>query len=480
MARRPREVVLHPRRRGGERERDPDREGVHGPPEDPRSVPLVPRRHVRHDQPHRRPAPLGEREPADARGRARARPVPRDRTRHARTPRRRSRRSEETIELEGPETIAAFILETVTGTNGILIPPDGYLEGVRELCTEFGIVHDRRRGHVRVRSHRRVVRGEPLGRRARPDDDGEGAHLVVPAARSARRSSPRSPRIFEEHVFCGGLTYNSHPLSCAAALAAIHVHGGGRPRRATRSGWATVMARHHEELMAKHPSVGRVRNIGLFGIARAGEEPRHDGAAVALQRGERDDAAVNRALLDRGLFTMMRFNGRHDEPAAVHHRGAARTRGSRSSTRCSRSPTDAVYGVSGPQAPTRRPSLGPRRELRPSRRRGPGPRSVRPYSIRTGVEGVTLARHDARRPRARFSRSERSVSEMAARRSRISEHRVARPQSRAPTRSGAPSLAQQICGAAGSSRRRSRLRSPGFHLGLILGSALLEAFLNYP
>ena len=50
------------------------------------------------------------------------------------------RTSDETIELEGPETIAAFILETVTGTNGILIPPDGYLQGVRELCTEYGIV----------------------------------------------------------------------------------------------------------------------------------------------------------------------------------------------------------------------------------------------------------------------------------------------------------------------------------------------------
>ena len=47
---------------------------------------------------------------------------------------------EETIELEGPQTIAAFILETVVGTNGILIPPDGYLQGVRELCTKFGIV----------------------------------------------------------------------------------------------------------------------------------------------------------------------------------------------------------------------------------------------------------------------------------------------------------------------------------------------------
>src|SRR3989442_14461372 len=47
---------------------------------------------------------------------------------------------EETIRLEGPETIAAFILEPITGTNGILIPPDGYLEGVREICDRFGIL----------------------------------------------------------------------------------------------------------------------------------------------------------------------------------------------------------------------------------------------------------------------------------------------------------------------------------------------------
>ena len=57
---------------------------------------------------------------------------------------------EETIELEGPETIAAFILEPVTGTNGILIPPDGYLQGVRELCTQLRHPDDRRRGDVRL------------------------------------------------------------------------------------------------------------------------------------------------------------------------------------------------------------------------------------------------------------------------------------------------------------------------------------------
>ena len=72
--------------------------------------------------------------------RARARPVPRHRSGAREDAETGARALRETIELEGPETIAAFILETVTGTNGILIPPDGYLQGVRELCTEFGIV----------------------------------------------------------------------------------------------------------------------------------------------------------------------------------------------------------------------------------------------------------------------------------------------------------------------------------------------------
>ena len=61
---------------------------------------------------------------------------------------------EEVILFEGPHTIAAFILETVTGTNGILIPPDGYLQGVRELCDKLRHPAHRRRGHVRLRPHR--------------------------------------------------------------------------------------------------------------------------------------------------------------------------------------------------------------------------------------------------------------------------------------------------------------------------------------
>ena len=90
---------------------------------------------------------------------------------------------EEVIMFEGPHTIAGFILEPVVGTNGILIPPDGYLQGVREICDRHGILLDRGRGHERLRADRPLVRGRPLGRRARPAHDGEGPHRVLPAAR---------------------------------------------------------------------------------------------------------------------------------------------------------------------------------------------------------------------------------------------------------------------------------------------------------
>jgi taurine--2-oxoglutarate transaminase len=214
---------------------------------------------------------------------------------------------EETIELEGPQTIAAFILEPVTGTNGILIPPDGYLEGVRELCTRHGIV---------------LIADEVMCGFGRTGEWFAVNHWgVEPDLLSAAKGLTSSylplgavaihPDIaahFEENVFYGGLTYNSHPLSCAAAIAAIDVLEEddlvGNAKRLD-----PVMRRHHEEVMAKHPSVGRVRNIGLFGIlelvkSRDTMEPMSPFNVV-----NETMQAVNKAFLERGLFTMIRFNG---------------------------------------------------------------------------------------------------------------------------------------------------------------------------
>jgi taurine--2-oxoglutarate transaminase len=128
---------------------------------------------------------------------------------------------EETIQLEGARTIAAFILEPVTGSNGILIPPHGYLEGVRRLCDRYGILtNDRGRSDVRIRAHRPMVRSQSL--EVVPDlitmAKGLRSAYVPLGAVGMRRALADCHR-----VFYGGVTYNSHPVACAAALATTAV-----------------------------------------------------------------------------------------------------------------------------------------------------------------------------------------------------------------------------------------------------------------
>jgi len=214
---------------------------------------------------------------------------------------------DETIALEGPSTIAAFILEPVTGTNGILIPPDGYLQGVRELCDRYDIllIADEvmsgfgRTGEWFAVNHWGVV----------PDIMTMAKGLTssyIPLGAVAL--SPKVYEHFDEHVFYGGLTYNSHPLALAAAIATIGVYEeDGLIEHTAKMG--EVMARHHQELFDKHPSVGRVRNIGLFGIVEL-VRSRKTMEPLAPFNGASDEMkAVGKHLDDRGLFTMLRFNG---------------------------------------------------------------------------------------------------------------------------------------------------------------------------
>ncbi|MGZ8651957.1 MAG: aminotransferase class III-fold pyridoxal phosphate-dependent enzyme [Actinomycetota bacterium] len=151
---------------------------------------------------------------------------------------------DETIQLEGPGTIAAFFLETVTGTNGILIPPDGYLQGVRELCTKYGIlmVADEvmcgfgRTGEWFAVNHWDVV----------PDIITCAKGLTSSyAPLGALGMRPEIAEHFEDHVFWGGLTYNTHPVSVAAALATISVYEEDDLIEHTRK-MGDVMARHHQ------------------------------------------------------------------------------------------------------------------------------------------------------------------------------------------------------------------------------------------
>ena len=170
----------------------------------------------------------------------------------------------EVIQLEGPHTIAAFILEPVTGTNGILVPPDGYLQGIRKLCDKHGIllIADEvmsgfgRTGEWFAINHWKVV----------PDllsmAKGLTSAYVQLGAVGMRRHIAAH---FEKNVFYGGLTYNSHPLGCAAALATLAGYEEDKLiENARRMG--RLMAELHAGLQSRHPSVGATRSIGLFGI----------------------------------------------------------------------------------------------------------------------------------------------------------------------------------------------------------------------
>src|SRR6202171_5466186 len=219
---------------------------------------------------------------------------------------------EEVIQLEGPQTIAAFILEPVTGTNGVLVPPDGYIQGVREICTKHGIL---------------MIADEVMSGFGRTGEWFAVDHCkVVPDLISMAKGLTSSylplgavgmrhhiAQHFQDKVFYGGLTYNSHPMGCAAARATIRVYEeDGLIDNAKKMG--AIMKTLGAELQAKHPSVGAVRSIGLFGIVEL-VRSRKTRQPMAPFNGTSDEmAALGRVFRHEGLYTLVRWNTFYTNP----------------------------------------------------------------------------------------------------------------------------------------------------------------------
>ena len=213
---------------------------------------------------------------------------------------------DEVIQLEGPGTIAAFILETVTGTNGILVPPPGYMEGVRELCTRYGIllICDEvmsgfgRTGEWFAVDHWNVV----------PDiltmAKGLTSAYVQLGAVGMRRAIADQ---FKDKVFYGGLTYNSHPLACAAALASIQVYEEDKLiENARRMG--RVMSDLMTDLKLRHPSVGAARSIGLFGLMELVRDAARKTPMAPFNGTSEEMQALGRFFRQEGLYTFVRWH----------------------------------------------------------------------------------------------------------------------------------------------------------------------------
>jgi len=213
---------------------------------------------------------------------------------------------EEVIQLEGPQTIAAFFLEPVTGTNGLLVPPDGYLQGVREICTKHGIllVADEvmsgfgRTGEWFAVDHWKVV----------PDlmsmAKGLTSAYVPLGAVGMRRAIADH---FKDRVFYGGLTYNSHPLGCATALATLAVYEEeDLIANARRMG--ELMATLMRDLEARHAIVGATRSIGLFGFVELVKDKKSREPLAPFNGTSEPMARLGRFFRDQGLYTFVRWN----------------------------------------------------------------------------------------------------------------------------------------------------------------------------
>ena len=219
---------------------------------------------------------------------------------------------EEIIQLEGPRSIAAFILETVTGTNGVLVPPDGYLQGVRALCDKYGIlmIADEvmagfgRTGEWFAVNHWNVV----------PDmitmAKGLTSSYIPLGAVGMRRKIADH---FSDNVFYGGLTYNSHPLGCAAALATIRVYEEDRLLDNARQ-MGEIMSELLNDLEKKHPSVGAVRSIGLFGIVELIRNRRTRDPLAPFNATSEEMQALNRFFREQGFYTFVRWNVFYTNP----------------------------------------------------------------------------------------------------------------------------------------------------------------------
>ena len=219
---------------------------------------------------------------------------------------------EETIQYEGGHTIAAIFIETVTGTNGLIVPPDGYLQGLRAICDKHGIllVCDEvmaglgRTGAWFAVDHWNVV----------PDmitmaKGLTSAYLPLGALAMSERIAAH----FDKNVFFGGLTYNAHPMGLAAAEACLQVMIDedmvGHTRRMGR-----VLAELHQEMMRKHPSVGDVRSIGLFGVLelvrnRETREPMapFNGTSPEMQK-------LAAFLREEGMYAFINWNNLFTNP----------------------------------------------------------------------------------------------------------------------------------------------------------------------
>lgn len=215
------------------------------------------------------------------------------------------------IESEGPSSIAAILLETVPGSVGILVPPAGYLQGVRALADEFGlllILDEVMAGFGRCGSWLALERFDVT-----PDliTFAKGVNSgYVPAG--GVLISERICEFFDTRYFPGGLTYSGHPLAMAAIVATLDaMHEEGVVENARQVG-EEVLGPGLKALADRHAVIGEARGIGLFWALELVEDRQRRTPLPAAQM-----ARIKARLLERGLIPFIVDNRIHVLPPCI-------------------------------------------------------------------------------------------------------------------------------------------------------------------
>jgi taurine--2-oxoglutarate transaminase len=216
---------------------------------------------------------------------------------------------EEILQYEGPQTVAAVILETVTGTNGVIVPPDGYLQSIREVCDRHGIL---------------LICDEVMAGFGRTGkwfacENWDVVPDILTVAKGINSGYvPLGAMVISEKLadwvrdkpFAGGLTYSGHPLAAASAVASIEAfQEEGIVENAAAMG--EVFAEELNGLAERHPCIGEVRGLGCFwGLELV--KNRETREPLVPFNGTGDAAkpvtALAKAALDRGLYLMTHWN----------------------------------------------------------------------------------------------------------------------------------------------------------------------------
>jgi taurine--2-oxoglutarate transaminase len=222
----------------------------------------------------------------------------------------------DTLMVEGAHTVAAIILESVVGTNGILVPPDGYLAGVRSICDEFGIV---------------MIADEVMSGFARcgewfaVDHWGVTPDLITFAKGVNSGYVPLGGVLISDAIadtfatrpYPGGLTYSGHPLGCAAAVASIRIFEEEGIIEHARHLGTDIIGPALAELQQRHPSIGEVRGLGVFWALELVRNRETREPLVPFNAAGADAAPMNEfiaACKASGLWPFTHFNRTHVVP----------------------------------------------------------------------------------------------------------------------------------------------------------------------